>query len=371
MRNLELLKTTLSAKGLSTEDLAKRCHVSTAYMEHVLAGHKVPRWTKLKLMANSLGLTPGELAPDETPQKTLQIITHGAPATDLSADTLKTVGDLAVHWVELTPFAGPISLTESPRLKEPQVTEHFISSLAQRKRKSLGLGSEDFITTEMLEGLLRSFGAYIVPLLKTPDPLVKGVVVLEKHSRNYWVALDLSCSYAQHRFELARAYGFCLAMHKLKGEKLLTFAEQFAQNLLITEEIVSRFKRNIPNYNVPPVQGTVELANRYGVPKETLYEMIFGEGRVNTDKAFANNLFSSGSSVMARVFGTDKPSMLQYLEDSQLRYKTPIFEALKNLQWEGDGPDSEIFEEALCLSKADAELMAKILFQGVCTRLAK
>lgn len=364
MRNLELLKTTLSAKGLSAEDLANRCHVSLAYMEHVLAGHKVPRWTKLKLIAQSLGLTPGELLADATPQKTLQIVTHGVPATKLPADTLKTVGDLAVHWVELTPYARPTCLTEPPRLKEPEVSEHFISVLAQKMRKSLGLGHEDFISTEVLEGLLRSFGAYVVPLLKTPDPLIKGIVVLDKQSRNYWVALDLSCSYAQYRFELARAYGFCLSMHKLKGEKLLTFAEQFAKNLLITEEIVSRFKWNIANHHVSAVLGVVELASRYGVPKETLYEMVFGEGSVSADKAFSRNLFSSGTSVAVRTFGTDTPSMLQYIEDAQLRYKTPIFAALKNLQWEDDGPDGEIFEEALCLNKEDAELMAKLLFSG-------
>jgi len=376
MLNIHAIEAAMLKLGLNGTTLAEACGVSKEATSNWLKGESIPRPSKLTRLAAALSLPVESLLQIVEPtQPVFAYRTRlNKPVTGLLRESAE---DQARHLEQLLPFVEVDSEFEPPMLKNPSLEEERIRKAANAVRASVGLGHMDVLSNSQLENLFRTFGAILVPVLwgLNKEKHENALTVFLPESKTSWVVFNLGCKQDDYKYWLAHEYGHCLTLHGLPEEDGEIFSEKFAQHLVFPDEVAHECLEKI-RANGEGAKTIKGYAENYGISVITvlravdrLSEQLFGEKTgLGVPRFYA--LWKASRDVVPsmayEVFGTDSPSSPDYIEKTESRYKTKVFEALQNFQATEGGRNPAFIANALKIGLGDAVSHSLYLWERQC-----
>jgi len=376
MLNIHAIEAAMLKLGLNGTTLADACGVSKEATSNWLKGESIPRPSKLTRLAAVLSLPIESLLQIIEPtQPVFAYRTRlNKPVTGLLRESAE---DQARHLEQLLPFVEVDSEFEPPLLKNPTLEEERIRKAANAVRASVGLGHMDVLSNCILENLFRTFGAILVPVLwgLNKEKHENALTVFLPESKTSWVVFNLGCKQDDYKYWLAHEYGHCLTLHGLSEEDGEIFSEKFAQHLVFPDEVAHECLEKI-RANGEGTKTIKDYAERFGISVITvlravdrLSEQLFSEKTGLAIQRFYSSWKASREvvpSMAHEVFGTDSPSSQDYVEKTEARYKTKVFEALQNFQVTEGGRNPAYIANALKIGLGDAVSHSHYLWARQC-----
>jgi len=364
MLNINAIEAEMRKLGLSGTALADACGVSKEATSNWLKGESIPRPSKLARLAKVLNLPVESLL--EVTQTVQPVFAYRTKLNKPVTGELRELAeDQARHLEQLLPFVEVDSEFEPPLLKNPSLEEERIRKAANAVRASLGLHYSDVLSTEQLENLFRTFGAILVPVLwgLNKEKHENALTVFLPESKTSWVVFNLGCKQDDYKYWLAHEYGHCLTLHGLSEEDGEIFSEKFAQHLVFPDEVAHACLERI-KAGEDGNQLIQSFAETYGISVITvlravdrLSEQLFGSKTgLECGRFYAKWNLSRKSvpSVSHEIFGTDAPTSKDYIDKSESRFKTRVFEALQKFQKVEGGRNPAFIANALKIGLGDA-----------------
>lgn len=376
MLNIHAIEAAMLKLGLNGTTLAEACGVSKEATSNWLKGESIPRPSKLTRLAAVLGLPVESLLKIIEPTQLIFAYRTrlNKPVTGLLRESAE---DQARHLEQLLPFVEIDSEFEPPLLKNPSLEEERIRKAANAVRTSVGLGHMDVLSNSQLENLFRTFGAILVPVLwgLNKEKHENALTVFLPESKTSWVVFNLGCKQDDYKYWLAHEYGHCLTLHGLSEEEGEIFSEKFAQHLVFPDEVAHECLEKI-RANGEGTKTIKDYAERFSISVITvlravdrLSEQLFGAKTGLGNPRFYASWKTSREvipSMAHDIFGTDSPSSQDYIEKTEARYKTKVFEALQNFQEIEGGRNPAFIANALKIGLGDAVSHSHFLWERQC-----
>lgn len=360
--------------GLNGSAIADACQVSKQAVSNWLSGESMPRASKLSRLAEVLELSVDRLVNIQTPPKPLFAYrtTRNRP---VSGKAREIAEELASHLKQLVPYVDEPFEFEHRVMQMPSLDEDRIRRAAQDARSLLRLSQTAVLSDNDVESLFHSFGAVLVPVLwgVNRQKHENALTVYIPESEDYWVVFNVACKQDDYKYWLAHEYGHCLTLHSLSEEDGETFAERFAQHLVFPDEIASECLEQVRAKQWNRLEVIEEYASKYGVSVITvlrgvdrLSEQLYGNSTGLANPSFYS-AWNAGRKAVAskaqQVFGSDSPDMAQFVAQAEDLFKTPVFQALQNLQQTEGGRNPAFIAKTLNIPLGDAVAMSQVLWQ--------
>lgn len=355
MLNVPLITSAMRKLGLSPAALADECEVSREAVSKWLSKESLPRPRKLSVLAEKLQLSVDQLL--GVTSRPEPVVAYRTRQNRNMSDEAHTAGlEVGRHLQELLQYVERSALFEPPVLREPTLDESYIQEAAMAVRKGLGVADTDIITREQLFGLFHDFGAYLVPVFwgGEKEGHENAMSVYLPDSKVSFVVFNLGCRQDDFKYWLAHEYGHCLTLHALQGDQGEEFAEKFAQHLLFPDELASQALSDIraAKTRTEALAAAAWFAGKYDISVITVVRAAdrIAQLRGEKETGLATRQFYAGwkaqrksAPTMATVlFGSDKPSAVEFVKGSEKLFRTPVFEALHAWQ-EANGGRSPAF----------------------------
>lgn len=373
MLNIPLLKSKMSALGLSQTALAQECSVSKEAVSNWLSGESFPRPGKLAVLAGRLGVTVNELLlMDEVEPVVAFRMRNNRSVTGSAKDAGDEVGR---HLQQLLAFTTTLpTLFEPPHLRTPSLDDDVIRAAAAAVRSSLKLSPTDVMSTEQLLELFHDFGAFLVPVFwgGDKDGHENAMSVYLPDSKSSWVVFNLGCRQDDFKYWLAHEYGHCLTLHKLQGDDGETFAEKFAQQLLFPDELAQQALASIRQSD-KPLAAANWFAGKYDISVVTVVKAADRIALSRGEKATGLETIrfytdwrktrKNAPTVSHLLFGTDTPPATQYILKCEEVFRTPVFQALRRWQRNNEGRSPAFIASTLNIALGDAVELSHALWE--------
>lgn len=372
MLNVLLINSAMRKLGLSPAALADACEVSREAVSKWLGNESLPRPRKLSTLAEKLQLSVEELLGVKA--RAAPVVAYRTRLNRDMSDEAHTAGlEVGRHLEELLQFVDRSALFEPPVLREPSLEEKYIHNAALAVRESLGVAATDPITREQLFELFHDFGAYLVPVCWGGDKVghENAMSVYLPDSKASFVVFNLGCRQDDFKYWLAHEYGHCLTLHALQGDEGEKFAEKFAQFLLFPDELASQALSTIRSAKTrgARVAAANWFAGKYDISVITVVraadrvarnrgEVITGLDAPQFYAAWSAQR-KSAPTMTKVIFGSDTPSTVDFVKDSQKLFRTPIFEALRAWQEANGGRSPAFVASAFNVSLGQAIELSK------------
>jgi transcriptional regulator with XRE-family HTH domain/Zn-dependent peptidase ImmA (M78 family) len=374
MLNLQVINDTLRSLSMSQAALAERCHVSREAVSNWLSGESHPRPMKLKAIAETLGLEVKSLLQPNL--SNVPVVAYRTkkkePATDSS---MVAAVELAVQLRQLVPFAH--SPYFSPAwLDCPRVDHDYVYEVTQRLRNKLGLSKNEPISRDQLLDLHHEFGSILVPVRWDGDRTghENALSVYLPDSKSSWVVFSLNARNDDFNYWLAHELGHCYSLPMLVGDEGEDFAELFAQELLFPTDAANTAVEEIFSHPTPILRAHY-LAEAYNISIVTVVKqterMAAASGRkfisLQTESFWKewNETRDLVPTVARALFGGDEVSVDQYVEISEMFFKTPIFTAISKWQQQEDGRSPAFISSVLNVDLEEAVELSHLLMKRV------
>lgn len=372
MLNISLIKSAMQKLGLSPAALADACEVSREAVSKWLGNESLPRPRKLSVLAEKLQLSVDELL--GVTRRPEPVVAYRTRQKRGMSDEAHTAGqEVGLHLQELLQFVDRSALFEPPVLREPSLDEDYIQNAALAVRKNLGVGSTDVITREQLFELFHDFGAYLVPVFwgGDKDGHENAMNVYLPDSKVSFVIFNLGCRQDDFKYWLAHEYGHCLTLHTLQGDQGEEFAEKFAQHLLFPDELASQALATIraAKSRVEALAAANWFAGKYDISVITVVRAADRVALIRSEKetGLATSQFygawksqrKNAPTMTNVIFGTEKPSPVEFVTVSEKMFRTPVFEALRGWQKANGGRSPAFIASAFNVSLGQALELSK------------
>jgi len=374
MLNVQLIKKTMRALGLTGKDVGDACGVTKEAASNWLKGESMPRPSKLVDLAALLKLPVEQLlAPVEArpePVVAYRMRNNRAPTVEA-----QEAGDeVARHLRQLVPLTAGHSFFTNRGIPEPNLSDACIDDAVAATRSLLKLSPDEKVTHDHLFQLFAKIGVILVPVFWGGDREghENAMSVYLPDSRTTWVLFNLGCRIDDFSYWLAHELGHALTLHALQGDDGETFAERFAQKLLFPESVAAKALEAIREAG-----DKMATASWYaGSFDVSIVTVVKAADRVAEKRGEAPTGLNTGPfygmwkrnrksfpTAAQQLFGTDTPAPLEYIVKSEELFGTPVFRALaKFQQLEGRSPAfvaatlNVNVGDGLALSQALAEL---------------
>lgn len=372
MLNVPLITSAMRKLGLSQAALADACEVSREAVSKWLNNESLPRPRKLSVLAEKLQLTVEQLM--GIVARPEPVVAYRTRQKRGMSDEAHTAGlEVGRHLQELLQYVDRSALFEPPVLREPSLDENYIQDAALAVRKALGVAPTDVITREQLFELFHDFGAYLVPVFwgGDKDGHENAMSVYLPDSKVSFVVFNLGCRQDDFKYWLAHEYGHCLTLHALQGDQGEDFAEKFAQHLLFPDELAGQALDMIraAKSRTDALAAANWFAGKYDISVITVVRAADRVAQLRGERVtgLATNQFygawksqRKNAPTMAKViFGSDKPSSVEFVKGSEKIFRTPVFEALRAWQEANGGRSPAFIASAFNVSLGQAVELSK------------
>lgn len=373
MLNKEAIQNAMQRAGLTQSAIAAACGVSKEAVSNWVAGESVPRPSKLKSLANTLGLAVEELL--LKPKLATPVVAYrsfrGRQVSEASKLAAQQVG-AALR--QLTPLM-PRNLLSPRFLEDPRLDDEYIAQAAEEQRNFLKLGPKEVPTVDQIVDALSQAGAVVVPVIwgMNKHGHENALSVYLQEPRCTWVVFNLGCYLDDVKYWLSHELGHCLSLHKLQEEEGETFAEAFAQKFLLPEALVVDCYEAIQATPANKIAVATALANQYGVSVISIvrsadaYAAKNGLAKTGLESP---HLFASWArarkemrTFAEEMFGDPVPPAEDYVTKSEQRFKTPIFDAISQWQKQVGGVSPSFVSSVLNIEIGQAHELARFLAQ--------
>lgn len=341
MLNTPVVEEAMAGHGLNQAALADACGVSREAVSKWFAGESVPRPAKLRALATALGLSIDKLFTREGGEPVVAYRTHlREPLTGKAKAKAQEIGR---HFKQLQPFVEGARLFSQRLLKEPSVNEDYVCRAVNTLRTSLELAPTESPSMEQLIDLVIDTGAFIVPVIWGKEKIghENALTVYLPESQTTWVVLSLGAGQDDFKYWLAHELGHCLSLHKLTDEAGEEFAERFAQLFVFPDALAEQCLTAMRSSSNPREEASY-FAGQHGVSIVTAVKsadriaVARGEEPTGVEtKSFYdewNQNRSNRPTVAAGLFGSDAPTVDDFVEKSSKVFRTEVFDAIGRLQ---------------------------------------
>ncbi|MDP2016309.1 helix-turn-helix domain-containing protein [Hydrogenophaga sp.] len=372
MLNVPTITSAMRKLGLSQATLADACDVSREAVSKWLNKESLPRPRKLAVLAEKLQLSVDELLGVVRPPE--PIVAYRTRQNRSTSDGALTAGlEVGLHLQELLQYVERSSMFEPPVLRDPSLDEVYIQEAAAAVRKNLGLGPTDVISREQLFELFHDFGAYLVPVSWGGDKEghENAMSVYLPESKSSFVLFNLGCRQDDFKYWLAHEYGHCLTLHTMQGDDGEKFAEKFAQHLLFPDELATQALLAIRagKTRAEALAAANWFAGKYDVSVITVVGAADRAAKLRGEKAteLATRQFYAGWKAVRKntptmtevLYGSEKPSSVDFVKNSERLFRTPVFQAVRAWQDANGGRSPAFIASAFNVSLGQAVELSK------------
>nr|NJM02686.1 ImmA/IrrE family metallo-endopeptidase [Desulfobacula sp.] len=365
--NIERVQAAMNDKGLNQAKLSEALSVSRTIISNWLKGDKFPRPDKLLKMGMTLGLPLNQLV-IEQPDTMAPVVSFrkkmNRKTRDAHFDLASDMGRLLELLVEFYPFDG---LVQPPTLKQPDLDYCYLQKAAARIRKDMGLGPTDPVPQERLIQKFVDLEVVIIPVLwGSKENHGNALRIYLPGSKTTWIYLNLDSHAHDFLFWVVHEMGHVISP-SLQGntDKSEDFAEQFAQAFLFPKECAETAYDQVMNQKstTDKVSKIIQFAAQHMISPITVYKSInsyadhFNKKEVNIDKSFypATTKFNSSYPRISEKLNKGKGyTAADYIEISEMFFKTPFFKILRKYLSETDKPPGFI-QTLLATTVVDAK----------------
>lgn len=316
MLNKAVAEEAMQRLGLNQAALAEACGVSREAVSKWFAGESLPRPAKVRVLAEVLALSVDKLIRrTERP-----IVAYRTRLREPSSDDAKArAEEMGRHFVQLVPYLDDARLFTQRVLKNPSDDDAYVREVVNALRSSLKLAPHESPDRQQLIDLVNDTGAFFVPVIWGSKKVghENALTVHLPESQMTWVVMNLAASPDDFRYWLAHELGHCLSMHRLSEEAGEAFSERFAQLLVCPDELAE-----------------------------------LGDER---------RMGPSCPSVAAELFGTDSPTVEEFVERSGEVFGTDVFDAIGRLQADQGGHSPAFVATLLNLDLSQALALSTYL----------
>jgi transcriptional regulator with XRE-family HTH domain len=372
MLNLEFIHATMVTLALNQAALAAQCNVSREAVSNWLSGEATPRPSKLKALAQALGV---EIASLTTSRVAQPIVAYRTKKNkEVTGPALNAAVDLAHHLRQLTPFVRGESLFSPAILEAPQSDDDYVRKVTQQIRKRIGISSTAPLTREQILELHHDFGSILVPVRWAGDKSghENALSVYLPESKLSWVVFSLNARNDDFNYWLAHELAHCYTLHTLSGDEGETFAERFAQELLFPHDAAVEAIEEFAEHADPMARARY-LADAYNISIVTVIKQVERTahklGRQLADlqtEAFWPDWHEKRAlvpTVARALFGTQHLSVEDYVAQSEKMFKTPIFKAIASWQQQEGGRSPAFIASALNIALDEAIELSHLLMK--------
>ena len=372
MLNLEFINAAMAALSLNQAALAAQCNVSREAVSNWLSGEAAPRPSKLKALAQALGVEVKSLTTSRLPEPIVAYRTKKNQAVTGSA--LTAAVELAQQLRQLLPFVRGESLFSPAFLEKPRTDDDYVRMVTQQIRRRIGLSSTAPITREQILELHHDFGSILVPVRWAGDKSghENALSVYLPESKLSWVVFSLNARNDDFNYWLTHELAHCYTLHTLSGDDGETFAERFAQELLFPHnaaiEAIDEFSAH-----EDPMGRARYLADAYNISIVTVIKQVERTagllGReiasLQTEEFWDNwgKTRTLVPTVARALFGTQHISVEAYVENSERIFKTPIFNAIASWQHQEGGRSPAFIAATLNIALEEAIDLSHLLMK--------
>lgn len=331
----------MAGRGLNQAALADACGVSREAVSKWFAGESVPRPAKLRALAMALGLSIDKLFTREGGEPVVAYRTHlREPLTGKAKAKAQEMGR---HFKQLQPFVEGARLFSQRFLKEPSLNDDYVRRAVNTLRTSLKLAPTESPSMEQLIDLVIDTGAFIVPVIWGKEKIghENALTVYLPESQTTWVVLSLSAGQDDFKYWLAHELGHCLSLHKLTDDAGEEFAERFAQLFIFPDALAEQCLTAMRSSSNPREEASY-FAGQHGVSIVTAVKsadrVAVARGEkptgVETESFYDewNQNRPNRPTVAAELFGSDAPTVDDFVEKSSKVFRTEVFDAIGRLQ---------------------------------------
>ncbi len=372
MLNLEFINATMTALSLNQAALAAQCNVSREAVSNWLSGESLPRPSKLKALAEALGVEVSRLTTSRLPEPIVAYRTKKNHAA--TGPALIAAMELAHQLRQLVPFVRGESLFSPAFLEKPRTDDDYVRMVTQQIRRRIGLSSTAPVTREQILELHHGFGSILVPVHWAGD---KGghenaLSVYLPESKLSWVVFSLNARNDDFNYWLTHELAHCYTLHAMSGDDGETFAARFAQELLFPHDAAVEAMDEFSAHEDPMVCARY-LADAYNISIVTVIKQVertaglLGreiEGLQN--EQFWSDWYETRTlvpTVAHALFGTRHTSVEAYVENSEEIFKTPIFKAIASWQHQEGGRSPAFIAAALNIALEEAIDLSHLLMK--------
>lgn len=337
--NIDLINAKLESKGFNQASLSKTLHVSRESVSQWLKNGYFPDPKNLLKLGQVLGLSFNELVIKEEDFSPLIEFrkTGSHKINDEHFAKAKNMGEC----IELLiPYFNEPFLTESPILLNPVYEYEYILQVTSYLRNKIEINEKPLAIDNILF-LLKSLQAVVIPVLWGKENSHRNSLhIFLPKSKTTWVFFNLDSFACDSNFWLSHELGHIISK-KISPEVKEKFAEDFAEALLFPIQSVKQFYEEIINLPISIKINKIKLkAGEYNISPVTIYSQLkkyslhFDKEIIDLGKSIypANTVYRKEKGFLSDMFfgNNEEPTAESYINITEIKFKTPIFKALRN-----------------------------------------
>jgi len=340
--NVKNIHQRVQERGLNQTALAKEMQVSKEAVSKWLRNEKFPRPDKLLKLARFLNLSFAELV-SKIPTGNEPVIAFRKKGTHkITPDYINHAKDMGRILTELVPYLPFDELSQPAVLKAPSSDYTYIHKVTKRIREEIAVQEADEIRFDSLINFFNDLQAVIIPVLwGNKEQHENALHIYLPESMTTWIYLNLDCRIHDFKFWMAHELGHIHAP-KLQGEEGEDFAEAFAGDLLIPQELASCEYDELQKLtNIwSQIDHIKLLAERLVVSPLTVYYEVnnyaLRSGKPKIDLDANKEIYQATTNFNKQfkpfnecLFGTKYLSPSRYIVSAKEQFGSPFFDILK------------------------------------------
>lgn len=356
----------LAGLGWTQRRLAEELGVTAQAITNWLKGKDFPRPSALLGLSRALGLTFENLVDRGRPEPIVAFRRKAATKTTLEIiDRAKSLGDLLRP---LVPFLDSLDDDQLVFRSTSQDYDH-IQKLAASRRSAFGVSQNAVLDYGRLISSFRENGAVIVPVIWEEKARPNALHIRLPDENVTFIYLNLAAKIADFKFWMAHELAHIFTPSLCGLEEGEDFADAFAAAILFPREIAEEASKRCSGNSMPACLGVLtEYAVQHEVSLFTVYSQTnafrhrFGMKPLPVDEKTIHIARNSGQgeTVRGRLWDGVVPSPELYLAAARDVFRSPFFEALRQLLLSGMGGVGYV-QQALDISRADATAIHAVL----------
>ncbi|MBW2647809.1 MAG: transcriptional regulator [Deltaproteobacteria bacterium] len=265
----------------------------------------------------------------------------------------------------LVPYLPFDNLSQPSSLINPKDEYGYIQTVVKSVREEARVSEESVLNFQNLLDLFWNRHAVLIPVLwGDKEHHENALHIYLPSSMTTWIYLNLDCKAPDFKFWMAHELGHVYAPGLIGDETsddAEDFADHFAGALLFSESMALREYKHLCRIQSVPlaINCICERAEELGISPVTVYSEVnrFAEhhGKRPISLSSPNQIYQvmtnfnrNHSTIGQLLFDNLEPSPGQYIASARERFKSPIFDSVREYIKEGDrSPRSPSFLQSI------------------------
>lgn len=336
--NTTLVKEKLSEYGISQTRLSEDLDLTKQAVSLWLNNQTFPRPSELLKLSKLLKTKYSDLVNIDTTLEP-KIAFRKVASAKTKELHYKKAREMGFALEQLTNFLPKELMIKPPELKSPTVSYKYVQTAVKIIREKFEINDLEIKFSEVIQ-IINSFNAIIIPiLLGSKSNHENAIHIFLPKSQTTWIYINLDTKIFDFKFWLSHELGHILTP-SLSNNEAEDFADSFAGAFLFPEERAKIKYDELIRINSKQnrIDSIIDTARELVISPITILKETEKFSKHNklenadVGKGFfpaCTNFTKQYKLVSENIFGPQKPSVVQYINESTNKFGTIFFDLLK------------------------------------------